>query len=103
MSAGDERALEEGSACLPAGVLAVRAGHGANCSSVGSAIDLLFAGSLGAAAILVAVTAALAQRETSSVPPDAVPGPDLAPEPEPEPEPGGAVEQGPEEDDARAR
>lgn len=56
----DERPLP-----LPAGILAVRAGHGANCSSVGSVVDLLFAASVGAGALLVAITAALAERENA--------------------------------------
>ena len=50
-------------ATLPPGILAIRAGHGANCSSVGSVVDLLFAASVGAGALLVGVTAALAKIE----------------------------------------
>jgi hypothetical protein len=42
----------------PGGVLKVRAGPGGNCSSSGSAIDLLFWASLGASSLLVALAAA---------------------------------------------
>lgn len=44
---------------LPEGVLALRMGPGANCSSAGSAIDILFYGSVIASAIAVALAAAL--------------------------------------------
>lgn len=50
---------------LPAGVLAVRAGHGANCSSVGSLVDVLFLTSVASGALLVAVAAALGERGTA--------------------------------------
>jgi hypothetical protein len=40
-------------------ILAVRRGPGANCSSIGSALDLLFLSSVAAGAVLVAVAAAL--------------------------------------------
>lgn len=48
---------------LPEGVLAVRVGPGANCSSAGSAIDILFYGSVIASALAVALAAALPPRE----------------------------------------
>lgn len=48
---------------LPEGVLAVRLGPGANCSSAGSAIDILFYGSVVVGALAVALTAALTPRE----------------------------------------
>ncbi|HEY4013105.1 MAG TPA: hypothetical protein VGM06_07190 [Polyangiaceae bacterium] len=41
-------------------VLAVRVGHGANCSSVGSVVDTLFATAAVAAAVFAAVAGALA-------------------------------------------
>lgn len=44
---------------LPEGVLSVRVGPGANCSSAGSAIDILFYGSVIASALAVALAAAL--------------------------------------------
>ena len=47
---------------LPEGVLAVRVGPGANCSSAGSAIDILFYGSVIASALAVALAAALPPR-----------------------------------------
>jgi hypothetical protein len=43
---------------LPDGVIAVRVGPGANCSSAGSAIDILFYGSAIVGAIAVAFAAA---------------------------------------------
>jgi hypothetical protein len=48
---------------LPEGVLAVRMGPGANCSSAGSAIDILFYGSVIASALAVALAAALPLKE----------------------------------------
>jgi len=44
---------------LPDGVIRVRIGPGANCSSAGSAIDLLFYGSAVLGAIAVALAATL--------------------------------------------
>jgi hypothetical protein len=43
-------------------VLIVRRGPGANCSSIGSALDVLFLTATLSGAILAAVTAALAMR-----------------------------------------
>ncbi len=48
---------------LPEGVLRVRTGPGANCSSAGSAIDVLFYGSVIAGALAVALSAAFPPRE----------------------------------------
>ena len=48
---------------LPEGVLAVRMGPGTNCSSAGSAIDVLFYGSVIVGAIAVALAAAFPPRE----------------------------------------
>jgi hypothetical protein len=45
----------------PSGVRAVRAGHGANCSSIGSVIDTLFATAAVSGALFAAVAAALAR------------------------------------------
>lgn len=47
---------------LPDGVLVVRPGPGANCSSAGSAIDLLFYGSVAAGALAAALAAAFPPR-----------------------------------------
>lgn len=44
-------------------VLVVRRGTGANCSSIGSAVEMLFLSATAGAAILAAVTAALRPRE----------------------------------------
>lgn len=58
---------------LPEGVLAVRTGPGGNCSSAGSAIDVLFYGSVIVGAIAVALAAAFPPREPD---PDPDPGED---------------------------
>jgi hypothetical protein len=47
---------------LPEGVLVARVGAGANCSSAGSAIDILFYTSVIAGAIAVALSAAFPPR-----------------------------------------
>lgn len=57
-----ERARDDDPA-LPEGVLAVRVGPGANCSSAGSAIDVLFYGSVIVGAVAVALAAAFPPRE----------------------------------------
>jgi hypothetical protein len=54
---------------LPDGVLAIRPGPGANCSSAGSAIDVLFYGSVLVGAIAVALAAAFPPREPEEDPP----------------------------------
>jgi hypothetical protein len=59
---------------LPEGVLAVRPGPGANCSSAGSAIDVLFYGSVIVGALAVALAAAFPPREPEAEPPP--PGPE---------------------------
>jgi hypothetical protein len=53
---------------LVAHVRVVRLGHGANCSSVGSVIDTLFASAVVGGAIFAAVAAALAREEVRVVP-----------------------------------
>lgn len=52
---------------LEEGIQAVREGHGANCSSIGSVIDTLFAGAVIGGAIFAAVAAALAREEIKIV------------------------------------
>lgn len=47
---------------LVRGVLVVRRGPGANCSSIGSAVEMLFLSATAGAALLSAVTAALGPR-----------------------------------------
>ena len=64
MTSKDER-LDVAPPKLPEGVLAVRIGPGANCSSAGSAIDILFYGSVIASALAVALAAALPLRGNS--------------------------------------
>jgi hypothetical protein len=64
------------SARLPPGVLAVRPGPGANCSSIGSVIDILFVAGMTAGAVAAALAAAL--------PTEPEAGPE-APPPEPPP------------------
>lgn len=49
----------------PEHVRAVRLGHGANCSSVGSVIDTLFLGAVAGGAIFAAVCAAVEEERAS--------------------------------------
>jgi len=51
----------------PEHVRVVRAGHGANCSSIGSVIDTLFVTALAGGAIFAAVMAALAKEPIRTV------------------------------------
>jgi hypothetical protein len=51
-------------------VLQVRLGHGANCSSIGSVVDTLFATATVGAAIFAAVVAALASEPIRIVHPE---------------------------------
>ncbi len=51
----------------PEHVLAVRLGHGGNCSSVGSVVDTLFVGAAAFAALFAAVCAALREEPISIV------------------------------------
>jgi hypothetical protein len=50
-------------------VRAIRAGHGANCSSVGSVIDTLFLGAAFGGAIVAAVLAAMKEEDVKVLPP----------------------------------
>jgi hypothetical protein len=45
------------------GILAVREGHGANCSSIGSVVDTLFAAAVVGGAVFAAIAAALARED----------------------------------------
>ena len=47
---------------LPKGVLVVRRGPGANCSSIGSVVDILFGAAVVGGAVWAAVMASLADR-----------------------------------------
>jgi hypothetical protein len=51
------------------GIRAVRVGHGANCSSIGSVIDTLFATAVVGSALFTAIAAALAREEVTEVKP----------------------------------
>ena len=55
---------------LPDGVLVVRRGPGANCSSIGSAVEMLFLSATLGTAILAAVAAALDPNDDSDSDPD---------------------------------
>jgi hypothetical protein len=48
-------------------ILAVRLGHGANCSSIGSVVDTLFASAVVTGAIFAAVCAAIATEKVTVV------------------------------------
>ncbi|MDB4995279.1 MAG: hypothetical protein JWM74_2711 [Myxococcaceae bacterium] len=71
----------------PENVRAVRLGHGANCSSVGSVIDTLFASAVVGGAIFAAIAAALRNEDVTVV------GPQGNRAPAPEDEPGVAPEK----------
>jgi hypothetical protein len=57
----------------PEHVRVVRAGHGANCSSIGSVVDTLFVAAVAGGAIFAAVMAALAEEPVRVVAPPAPP------------------------------
>jgi hypothetical protein len=63
---GVERALTDH-------IRAVRLGHGANCSSIGSVVDTLFASAVVTGAIFAAVCAALAREKITVVGPGSKP------------------------------
>jgi hypothetical protein len=48
------------------GILVVRRGPGANCSSIGSAVELLFLSATVGAAVLAAIAAAVAPEESAN-------------------------------------
>ena len=51
----------------PESVRAVRLGHGANCSSIGSVVDVLFASAVLGSAVLAAVVAAMKKEPVTVV------------------------------------
>jgi hypothetical protein len=51
----------------PKGVLAIRQGPGANCSSIGSVIDLVFGAAVLSSVVYAAVVASLADRPVRRV------------------------------------
>jgi hypothetical protein len=71
---------------LEADVRVVRAGHGANCSSIGSVIDTLFITALAGGAIFAAVVAALGHESIRVVGDPTSGGPQAKPEGERAPE-----------------
>ncbi len=60
---------EEKKERIERGVRVIRLGHGANCSSIGSVIDTLFASAVIGGAVFTAITAALAREKVSEVKP----------------------------------
>jgi hypothetical protein len=62
----DERA-REGRAIDEKHIARVRVGHGANCSSIGSVIDTLFATATAGAAVFAAIVAALKREDVRVV------------------------------------
>jgi hypothetical protein len=72
-------------------VRAVRPGHGANCSSIGSVVDTLFVTALVGGAVFAAVVGALGREpiEVVGKTPDAPPAPD---KPKDSPEPSSSEE-----------
>jgi hypothetical protein len=69
------------------GVLVVRRGPGANCSSIGSAVEMLFLSATAGTAILAAVAAALDPPDDDAPDPDDAPPTPTPPDAAP---PGGA-------------
>ena len=101
-----DAAAAEAPGLLPEDILVVRFGPGANCSSIGSALDVLFLSAVAGSAILVAVAAAMPlkpqakqKKAGGSAGASAAP-PGLAPGETPGEAPGEAPEG--EEDDARS-
>jgi hypothetical protein len=75
---------EERRARIEAGVRAIREGHGANCSSIGSVIDTIFATAVLGGAVLAAVVASLSQESVRVVGTPPKPSPsDPPPSPSP--------------------
>ena len=54
-------------------ILAVRRGPGANCSSIGSAVEMLFLSATAGVAIVAAVSAALRPHDDDDPPPETPP------------------------------
>lgn len=67
-SVSDVRPEEPFRAIDPSHVRVLRAGHGANCSSIGSVVDTLFATAVIGSALFVAVAAALRTEPIKVVP-----------------------------------
>jgi hypothetical protein len=69
--------MSERDQAVKRGIVAVRLGYGANCSSIGSVLDTLFASAVVGGAILAAVAAALAKEAPEPKEPDP-PAPDAS-------------------------
>jgi hypothetical protein len=78
----------------PLSIRALRPGHGANCSSIGSVVDTLFVTALLGGALFAAVVGALAREPIEVIGP---PEPPRSPPPDLPPISGGG-ERGPRED-----
>jgi hypothetical protein len=65
----------------PASIRALRPGHGANCSSIGSVVDTLFVTALLGGALFAAVVAALGREPIEVI--GKTPEPSAAPVPDP--------------------
>jgi len=65
----DEEAKDEAArqARIEAGVRAIREGHGANCSSVGSVVDTIFASAVVGGAVFAAIVASLSREKARVV------------------------------------
>jgi hypothetical protein len=89
--ANDEHLRAERRARIEAGVRAIREGHGANCSSIGSVIDTIFASAVLGGAVFAAVVASLGEEKVrvvgspgaAATPPPAPTTPAAAPTEEP--------------------
>ena len=57
------------------GIRAARIGHGANCSSIGSVIDVLFASAAVGSALFAAIAAAIARDDVTEVKGNPTPNP----------------------------
>ncbi len=70
----DERAADAPPCVHPDEVLVVRRGPGANCSSVGSVLDILFLSAVAGGAILAGVAAALSRGDRAEADAEPEPG-----------------------------
>ena len=77
----DEAEEREREARIEAGVRVVREGHGANCSSIGSVIDTIFATAVVGGAVFAAVVASLGREKVRVVGGPGVPSDPIPAEP----------------------
>lgn len=77
MTSDDETSAES---ILPEGVLAVRLGPGANCSSIGSVVDILFVSATVGGALLAGLSALTKPSEKAKPVTEAAPTEPFAPE-----------------------